>query len=169
VNIVPALVDPHNHIGYTNQKTGVSSNGVLFTVTSSGPSISSLSLTQGPVGVTLTVNGSNFGITQGSSTVTFNGVQAIATANWSTASFDVTVPSGATTGNVVVTVGGVQSNGMSFTVTPPPNITSVSPKPRLVERMIRLRGTITDKVSMCNQGVVLDRIRWSRTRQKCSN
>jgi hypothetical protein len=120
--------------------SGVSSNGVLFTVTSPGPSISSLSLTQGPVGVTLTVNGSNFGTTQGSSTVTFNGVQAIATANWSTASFDVTVPSGATTGNVVVTVGGVQSNGMSFTVTPPPNITSVSPTSGPIGTSVTITG-----------------------------
>ena len=49
------------------------------------------------------------------------------------------------------------------------NVTGINPKPRLVDRMIRLRGTITDKLSMCNQGVVLDRIRWTRTRQKCSN
>jgi hypothetical protein len=49
------------------------------------------------------------------------------------------------------------------------NITGVSPKPRLIDRVIRLRGAITDKVSMCNQGVVLERIRWTRTRQKCSS
>ena len=49
------------------------------------------------------------------------------------------------------------------------NITGVSPKPRVMDRMIRLRGAVTDKVSMCNQGVVLDRIRWTRTRQKCPN
>ena len=48
------------------------------------------------------------------------------------------------------------------------NITGVTPKPRVMDRMIRLRGLVTDKVSMCNQGVVLDRIRWTRVRQKCS-
>ncbi len=122
--------------------SGVQSNGVLFTVTSPGPSISSLSLTQGPVGATLTVNGSNFGTTQGSSTVTFfNGVQATAFANWSTSNFDVTVPAGATTGNVVVTVGGVQSNGVTFTVTPPPNITSINPTSGPIGTNVIISGT----------------------------
>src|SRR6266511_556848 len=36
------------------------------------PAISSLSTTSGPVGTSVTVNGSNFGVTQGTSTVTFN-------------------------------------------------------------------------------------------------
>jgi len=49
------------------------------------------------------------------------------------------------------------------------NITGANPKPRLSARMIRLRGTVTDKVSMCNQGVVLERVRWTRTRQRCPN
>jgi hypothetical protein len=49
------------------------------------------------------------------------------------------------------------------------NITGASPKPRLIDRMIRLRGAVTDKASMCGQGVVLDRIRWTRVRQKCPN
>jgi hypothetical protein len=120
---------------------GTPSNGMPFTVTTSGPSLAGLSLTQGPIGATLTVNGSNFGTTQGSSTVTFNGVQATATANWSTASFDVTVPSGATTGNVVVTVGGVQSNGVSFTVTPPPAITSISPTSGPIGTNVIITGT----------------------------
>ena len=48
------------------------------------------------------------------------------------------------------------------------NITGVNPKPRIMDRMIRLRGVVTDKLSMCNQGVVLDRVRWTRVRQKCS-
>jgi len=49
------------------------------------------------------------------------------------------------------------------------NITGVNPRPRVLDRMIRVRGTVTDKASMCNEGIVLDRIRWSRTRQQCSN
>lgn len=49
------------------------------------------------------------------------------------------------------------------------NITAASPRPRLGERMIRLRGTVTDKVSICGQGIVLERIRWTRTRQRCAN
>jgi len=47
------------------------------------------------------------------------------------------------------------------------NISGVSPRPRLSGRMIRVRGTVTDKMSVCGQGIVLDRIRWTRTRQRC--
>ena len=49
------------------------------------------------------------------------------------------------------------------------NISGANPKPRLTSRMIWLRGTATDKVSMCGQGVVLDRIRWTRLPLRCPN
>jgi hypothetical protein len=49
------------------------------------------------------------------------------------------------------------------------NITAAAPRPRAGGRAIRLRGTVTDKVSICGQGVVLERIRWTRTRQRCPN
>jgi len=49
------------------------------------------------------------------------------------------------------------------------NITGVTPRPRVLDRMIRVRGTVSDKASMCNEGIMLERIRWSRTRQRCSN
>jgi hypothetical protein len=48
------------------------------------------------------------------------------------------------------------------------NVTAVRPRPRLSTRMIWLRGTVTDKASICGQGIVLERIRWTRTRQRCS-
>jgi hypothetical protein len=97
---------------------GQSSSGVLFTVTAG---ISSLSPTSGPVGTAVTIAGTNFGSTQGTSTVKFNGTTATPTS-WSNTSIVVPVPAGATTGNVVVTVGGQASNGVLFTVgtNPPP-------------------------------------------------
>jgi hypothetical protein len=49
------------------------------------------------------------------------------------------------------------------------NITALNPRPRALDRVIRIRGTVSDKVSACTQGIVLDRIRWSRTRQRCPN
>jgi hypothetical protein len=49
------------------------------------------------------------------------------------------------------------------------NISGASPHPRLMGRMIWLRGTVTDKSSMCGQGVVLDRIRWTRLPHRCPN
>jgi hypothetical protein len=80
------------------------------------PTIVSLSPTAGAVGDSVTIAGGNFGDIQGSSTITFNGTDAIPTS-WSATSIDVNVPAGATTGNVVVTVNGVASNGVAFTVT----------------------------------------------------
>src|SRR5258708_19584766 len=81
------------------------------------PSITSLSPAPAPVGALVTITGANFGATQGTSTVKFNGTTAtIPTGGWSATSIVATVPAGATTGNVVVTVGAVYSNGTTFTV-----------------------------------------------------
>lgn len=119
---------------------GLASNGVSFTVTTPGPSISTLSMSQGPVGATVTITGTNFGTTPGTSTVTFNGTLATST-NWSATSIDVNVPAGATTGNVIVTVGGVASNGVPFTVTPPPSISSISPISGPVGSVVTINGS----------------------------
>jgi hypothetical protein len=70
----------------------------------------------GAVGTAVTIAGANFGSSQGSSTVKFNGTTAAPTS-WSATSIAVTVPAGATTGPVVVTVGGQASSGVTFTVT----------------------------------------------------
>src|ERR1700692_3835094 len=49
------------------------------------------------------------------------------------------------------------------------SIAGATPKPAFNGRMIRLRATVSDKLSACLQGVVLDRIRWTPVRQKCAN
>jgi RHS repeat-associated protein len=82
------------------------------------PTITTLSPTFGAVGASVTITGTNFGTTQGSSTVTFNGTTATPTS-WGATSIVVPVPTGTTSGNVVVTVGGIASNGVNFIV---PNI-----------------------------------------------
>ena len=71
---------------------GVASNGVSFTVTVPAPSITSLTPTSGAVGTSVTITGTNFGATQGTSTVTFNGTAATPTS-WSATSIVVPVPS----------------------------------------------------------------------------
>src|SRR5712664_2068049 len=88
-------------------------------------SIANLNPNSGAVQSSVTIMGANFGATQGTSTVKFNGTTATATS-WSAASITAAVPSGATTGNVVVTVGGVASNGVNFTVASGPVISGVS-------------------------------------------
>jgi len=98
--------------------SGIASNGVSFTVTTAGgPQIASLNPTFGPVGTAVTIAGSNFGASQGTSTVAFNGAIATTITSWSGTSIVADVPTGTTTGNVVVTVAGAASNGVSFTVT----------------------------------------------------
>src|SRR5207245_2256987 len=71
----------------------------------------------GPVGAAVTIIGTNFGATQGTSTITFNGTTATSTS-WDDTSIVASVPAGATTGLVVVTIGGFASSGANFTVTP---------------------------------------------------
>jgi IPT/TIG domain/Galactose oxidase, central domain len=121
---------------------GVASNAATFTVLPT-PSVANLSTNSGPVGTSVTINGSNFGSSQGNSTVTFNGDAATVTSgNWSTSSIVTTVPVGATTGNVVVAVNGAASNGLNFTVTvPTPNITSLSQSSGAIGTSININGT----------------------------
>jgi len=92
---------------------GQTSNAVTFTVT---PKINSLTPNSGPIGTPVTISGTSFGSTQGTSTIAFNGTAATP-ASWSATSILVAVPAGATTGPVVVTVAGQASNGSTFTVT----------------------------------------------------
>jgi IPT/TIG domain len=90
------------------------------------PGITSLSPSSGAVGAAVTITGTNFGATQGTSTVTFNGIAATPTS-WSATSIVISVPAEATTGNVVVTVNGEASSGFSFTVLATPSISGLSP------------------------------------------
>jgi hypothetical protein len=80
--------------------SGVNSSGVAFTV-ESAPSITSVSPTSGAVAASSTITGSNFGSTQGSGSVKFNGTTATTIPGWSARSIVGVVPTGATT-----TVGG---------------------------------------------------------------
>ena len=117
---------------------GISSNSVLFTLLPT-PTISALSSTSGPTGIPITITGTNFGSTQGSSTITFNGTSATVTS-WSATSIQTSVPSGVTTGNVVVTVSGVASAGTTFTVTNGPGILSLSPNAGLAGTYVTITG-----------------------------
>ena len=115
------------------------SNGVTFTVTAgTGPAISLLDPDSGPEGTSVEITGTNFGASQGTSTVTFNGTGATPT-NWSDTSITVAVPMGATTGEVVVTVDGTASSGVSFTVAPA--ISSLSPDAGPEGATVEITGT----------------------------
>jgi hypothetical protein len=117
------------------------SNGVTFAVTAPGPVITSLTPNAGQVASSVTIAGSNFGSSQGSSSVTFNGVTTVC-GTWSATSLVCTVPSTGT-GSVVVTTSAGSSNGPTFTVTPPPapSITGLSPTSGLVGISVTISGT----------------------------
>ena len=108
--------------------------------TSLAPNIASVSQSSGAAGTTVTIDGSYFGATQGSSSVAFNGVAATATT-WSDAQLVVTVPSGATTGPLVVTVNGVASNSTTYTVLGTPTVTDISPASATVGTVVTITGT----------------------------
>jgi hypothetical protein len=115
---------------------GIASNGEQFVA---APTITTLSPTSGGVGTAVTITGTNFGSTQGTSTVKFN-TTAATPQSWNSSSIVVAVPTGATTGNVVVTVAGVASNGTSFTVSGAPGISSVSPPSGNIGTKVTING-----------------------------
>lgn len=133
---VPSGATTGNVVVYAS---GINSNGKSFTVLQT-PSITSLSTTSGTVGTSVTITGTNFGTTQGSSTVKFNGTSGTPTS-WNGTQIIVPVPSGATTGNVVVTVSGIASNGVNFTVYGTPSITSLSPTSGVVGISVTINGS----------------------------
>jgi RHS repeat-associated protein len=104
----------------TVNTAGTPSNAVAFTVETGPPVpvITSLSRTWGPPGTWVTVTGSGFGASRGTSKVKFNGVNAAAYDGWSDTLITAKVSSSATTGLVKVLKKpeSVLSNGLPFTV-----------------------------------------------------
>jgi hypothetical protein len=65
----------------------------------------------------VTISGSNFGATQGISTVAFNGTEAGAASTWGADEIKINVPAGATSGKITVTTaGGTATSAGDFNV-----------------------------------------------------
>ena len=95
---------------------GAASNSLPFTVPSApGPTITAVTPSSGHFTTPVTIDGANFGSSQGTSIVTFNGVPAEATA-WSDNTIATSVPPGTTTGPLVVTVNNQPSNAQTFVI-----------------------------------------------------
>jgi hypothetical protein len=99
-----------------------SSGPLTFVTTADAPpppsnlTILSLSPTRGRIGTIVTITGTGFGNTQGTTgRVTFSGIVA-SISLWSDTSIKTVVPSGAVTGPVLVTKNGIQSNALTFKV-----------------------------------------------------
>jgi RHS repeat-associated protein len=80
------------------------------------PIVTGITPTSGAPGASVTINGSGFGMTQGTGTVAFNGGSASVTS-WSDSQITALVPSNASSGPVSVQSGGITAQGPSFTVT----------------------------------------------------
>ena len=85
------------------------------------PVITSVSATTGSIGSPVTINGLNFGSSQGNSAVLLNAA-AVTINTWNATSISVTIPAGATSGPLVVSVAPSlnDSNPVIFAVTSQP-------------------------------------------------
>ena len=92
-----------------------------------GPVISSISPTSGGYGTMITINGSNFGVVQSTSIVSYAGVTIIP-SSWSNTQIALVLPENApNNGNFVVVVGGVYSNSSVPFSLSGPVISGISP------------------------------------------
>jgi hypothetical protein len=107
------------------------SNSVTFTVSTSVPTLNGVSPTIAGAGIPITITGTNFGASQGQSTVQLRGpsfaVAAFEIATWSDMQIVATVPPGIPPGGVYsvdVTVQGVTVSG-GLTIVGAPQVASV--------------------------------------------
>lgn len=110
------------------------------------PTVSSVSPTSGPAGWTVTIAGTSFGSSQGTSTVKFNGASATPT-NWASNGQSITVPVPPAAplgpGSVVVRVNGIDntcSGNCTFSVIGPPALTSLSVSTAHISDTVTISG-----------------------------
>jgi hypothetical protein len=126
------LEDNHLNATAAAQSIGLSGTGAA-------PSITGVSANYGAFYAIIALTGTNFGTSQGSRTVTFNGASATAYA-WSDTTITVSVPGAATSGNIVVTADGLASNGVEFTVEPTLSVTGINPTSGPVGTVVTISG-----------------------------
>ena len=97
---------PSQNCVVTNDSGTIASADVTnVSVTCTDSSVAtSVSPSEARVGDTITVSGQNFGVVQGSSTLSISGVVATNIISWNDTEIMATVPTGAGTGDVIVTV-----------------------------------------------------------------
>jgi hypothetical protein len=113
------------------------------------PTITGFNYPTAPPTTVVHITGTNFGVAGVTRSVTFNGATA-ATANWSATgdAVDATVPAGLAPGPspdlvpvpVRVIVQGVQSAASTFSINPPPTLTSVTPSTAHTTDVVTLTG-----------------------------
>jgi len=118
-NVYVGLAVTSGSTSYTY--TATFDNVSVNTSANPAPQIASVSATTGSIGSQVTIAGSGFGSSQGSSVVLLNGT-AVTINSWSDTSIAITIPTGATTGYLIASVapGMNDSNPIIFTVTSSP-------------------------------------------------
>ena len=105
------------------------------------PFVTSVYPVFGGIGTSVAITGSNFGTTQGTSTVSFNGTASSSITSWSGSQIVATVPTGATTGQVAVTVSSVTSPaGPTFSIINPV-ISSITPPAAQPGSVVTIAGS----------------------------
>ena len=106
------------------------------------PFVTGVSPILGPVGTSVTITGSDFGTTQGTSTVTFNGATATSVSSWSNTQIVAQVPASTPpgAGPVVVTVGSISSPSIVTFTAIEPTISSLSPPASQPLSLVTLNG-----------------------------
>jgi hypothetical protein len=117
---------------------GGESGAVAFTINASPPTLTSISPTYGYVASAVTLTGTNFGTSQGASTVKFGTTNAAITS-WGNTTIKVVVPSTVSGSlSVTVTTPGGASNAVTFKVVP--KIMSISPTSGYVSTLVTING-----------------------------
>lgn len=110
------------------QKAELDNVNIVYTLPAR-PVVTGLAPSSGVAGQEIVINGSSFGLSQSSSTVTFNGIAAGTANYWSANQIKINAPADVATGHVVVTVRSVlseQSANSLFTVGAP-TISTLTP------------------------------------------
>ena len=102
--------------GNNSSNQAITAN-VLIDVNGDNPLITGLMPNPAVVGQALSISGQHFGPSQGSSSVTVNGVTATI-SSWSDSLITLPVPVGSATGKVIVTVGLMPSNSFLLMLVP---------------------------------------------------
>ncbi|RYU76723.1 beta strand repeat-containing protein, partial [Hymenobacter persicinus] len=141
---------------FTNARIAVLRN----TSTIAAPALSSINPTNGPVGTSVTLTGTNL---LNASAVNFTGAAATNFTVVNATTITALVPAGATTGNVTVTTPGGTSNGVAFAVNPTVVISSTagasgsttgtSPIPFTITFSQSVTGFVAGAVSVTNGAV----------------
>ena len=128
-------------ISGSNSSSAIATFDNLSVTIGTTPFVTGLSPVFGNIGATVTVTGSHFGATQGTSTCSFNGTVASSITSWIDTQIVAVVPAGASTGPVSVTVNSIQSlANPTFTVVHPV-INSIVPPAAQVGGQVVLNGT----------------------------